>query len=85
MTKTQEETLNKIVEKYDRYKEDYNELENKNVNYWWVELIKKDLVEISANTRTLKALERLGYIKIIRHFDNLVCSDEDWVQLLKRN
>lgn len=85
MTKAQRETLNKVIEKYDYYKSQYLKGKYRYDNAWWVELIKKDIIEIKANTKTLKALEKLGYIEIVGHEDGCCGCNYDYVKLIKRN
>lgn len=83
MTTSQEKTLTKIIEKYDFNKKQYEELEDKNVNWGWVVSIKNDIVEVRENTKTLQALEKLGYIKIVKH-NNYGYLNTDYVKLIKR-
>ena len=83
MTTSQEKTLQRMIEKYDFNKKQYEELEDKNVNWGWVVSIKNDIVEVRENTKTLQVLEKLGYIKIVKH-NNYGYLNTDYVKLIKR-
>lgn len=68
LTTAQSELLEKIRNEFSFYSKELVERElPEDCNYWWVELTRKNQVEIKADSRTLKALEEAGYIKIIEH------------------
>lgn len=83
MTKTQETLLRKIEkELQDKKERIIKDNLSENCNYWWVVLARKNQVEVRADTRTLKALEREGYIKIIEHKECSYSLDFDTVEVL---
>ena len=83
MTKTQEALLNEIRETLQRYKREFVERNlSDDCNYWWVVLMKNNQVQIRANTKSLQALEREGYIKMINQQKTCFGYNLDVVEVL---
>ena len=81
MTQPQEKLLSIIKDRLEDYKKRSADIPEE-CDWYWVVLARKHQVQVRADSRTLKSLERAGHIKIIEHYMGCYGFNYDIVEVL---